>query len=177
MQVRPGSLLIANPANATQSQIGHVVYVSESTDHSTMGIILNAKDAYSLSSLLSQKGIDWPEDTRVSIGGDYSPTCLIMLHTNEWYSTNTMPVDQHLSISSDHFMLEKIETGNTPDWYKLVMGTSGWTPQELEYELKGKKPKWSLLSRPSQKLIHSSPSQMWDMAVAELSQDVFSNYI
>jgi putative transcriptional regulator len=176
MQIRSGSLLIANPAYADKQQQGHVVYITESTEYSTMGLILNSNDTYSLGDLLSQKDIDWPYETHVGIGGDYSPTCMIMLHSNEWYSSNTMPVTNDLSISSDGFMFEKLEIGNDPDWYKLFLGTSGWTPQELEQDLKGKNPKWLLLSRPSQKLIRTETNNIWDIAVAELRQDVFSRY-
>ena len=177
MQIRAGSLLIANPKYAHQQQQGHVVYITESTDNSTMGIVLNSPNSYLLSDLLEQRGMDWPFDTTVNVGGDYSPTCMIMLHSSDWYSSNTMPVTRHTSISSDHLMLEKLEMGNTPDWYRLFMGTSGWTPQELEEELRGSKPKWLLLAKPSQALIELSDLNLWQNAVAEYSQDVFSNYI
>ena len=177
MQIRPGSLLIANPKYAHEQQQGNVVYITESTNYSTMGIVLNSSDSYYLSDLLEQKGIDWPFETLVNIGGDYSPTCMIMLHSGEWYSSNTMPITTDISISSDQTMLEKLEMGNTPEWYRLFLGTSGWTPQELEHELKSNKPKWLLLSHPSQALIELADKDLWQTAVAEYSQDVFSNYI
>lgn len=178
MQIRQGSLLIANPRYAPRERQGQVVYITESTDNSTMGLTLNHPNAYSLPELMSQRGITWPNPTdRVGVGGEYSPTALIMLHTNEWYSTNTMPVSTHLSISSDMFMLEKLEAGATPSWYRLFMGTSGWTPQELAQELRGKRPQWLLLPKPSLELLYSKPKYLWDGAVRELSQDVFSSYI
>ena len=176
MQIRPGSLLIANPAWAYQEQQGNVVYITESTDASTMGLILNSADSYLMSDLLSQKGISWPWSTQIGIGGDYSPTCLIMLHSNDWYSSNTMPVDKQYSISSDGVMLEKLEDGNAPDWFKMFIGTSGWTPTELEQELRADKPKWLLLARPSIDLLDTSPDKLWDAAVNECSQDVFDTY-
>lgn len=176
MQIRSGSLLIANPAYAHDEHVGHVVYVTESTRHSTMGLTLNSGDTYSMSELLSSKGIMWPWDTRVSIGGEYSPQSLIMLHSSDWYSTNTMPIDDDYSISSDGFMLEKMEAGNAPNWFRMFIGTSGWTPAELEQQLRSAKPKWLLLARPSYEVIHADPIKMWNLAVEELSQDVFNNY-
>jgi putative transcriptional regulator len=177
MQIRSGSLLIANPAYADQEQQGHVVYITESTKYSTMGVVLNSSNSYDLGDLLIQKDIDWPYETYVGVGGAFSPSCLIMLHTNDWYSSNTMPVTNDLSISSDAVMLEKLEMGNTPDWYRMFMGTSGWSPQELNQELKGKNPKWLLLAKPSQRVIRTETSNIWDIAVGELSKDVFSSYI
>ena len=178
MQITAGSLLIANPRYAPSECQGRVVYITESSSNSTMGLIMNHPNSYVMSELMSQRGIDWPNSSAtVSVGGEYSPGALIMLHTNEWYSSNTMPVTNSHSISSDEFMLEKLEAGATPDWYKLFLGTSGWTPQELEQELRGTKPAWLLLAKPSQYLLYAKPTHIWNHAVRELSQDMFSSYI
>tara|TARA_R110002074_G_scaffold152974_5_gene307681 strand:- start:15 stop:446 length:432 start_codon:yes stop_codon:yes gene_type:complete len=142
-----------------------------------MGLMMNSGNMYDMGQLLSHKGINWPHDTHVYIGGEYSPTCLIMLHTDEWYSSNTMPVDhKNFALSSDGFMLEKLEMGDIPSWYQIYLGTSGWTPQELEQDLRGDKPKWLVLSHPSFETITCEPLRIWNAAVRELSTDVFSNY-
>jgi putative AlgH/UPF0301 family transcriptional regulator len=73
-------------------------------------------------------------------------------------------------------MIEKMEMGNTPEWYRLFVGCKGWEPAELGRELKGKNPKWLLLAKPSQVLIELSDENLWDNAVAEYSQDVFDSY-
>ena len=73
-------------------------------------------------------------------------------------------------------MLEKLEDGNAPDWFKMFIGTSGWTPNELEQELRADKPKWLLLTNPSYEVINASPLVMWNTAIDEYSQDVFNSY-
>lgn len=177
MQVRAGSLLIAHPVHADAHTDKHVVLVTESTSASTMGITLNDLSSYDLQQLLAQKNIDWYGNTDIYIGGDYNPHAMIMLHSNEWYSSNTMQVDQNLSVSSDGLMVEKMEMGNTPEWYRLFVGCKGWEPTELAHELKSSKPKWLLLAKPSQVLIELADANIWNNALAEYSQDVFSNYI
>ena len=177
MQIRAGSLLIANPRNAHPEHEQHVVYVTESTDSGTMGVVLNSNESYDLASMLKNKGVDWPHQTLVGQGGDFSPTCLVMIHTNEWYSSNTMPITNSHSISSDEFMLEKIGAGNEPIWWRLFMGVKGWTPLELNQELKSEQPKWLLLARPPTRVLHSESKQMWTLAVNAYSQDMFSSYI
>jgi len=81
------------------------------------------------------------------------------------------------SISSDRTMVDKLEMGNTPDWYRLFVGMSAWQAEDLEFELKSKKPRWLLLSRPSQALIELADGNLWQNAVSEYSQDVFADYI
>ena len=176
MQVRAGSLLIAHPVHADAHTDKHVVLVTESTSASTMGITLNDLSSYDLQQLLAQKNIDWYGNTDIYIGGDYNPHAMIMLHSNEWYSANTMQVDQNLSISSDELMLEKLEMGNTPDWYRLFLGCQGWRPNELARELRGAAPKWLLLSHPSLDVVESAQEDTWTLAVMQCSQDLIDNY-
>ena len=177
MQIRSGSLLIAHPVHADKENVNHVVYITESTGASTMGLTLNHLSRYDLKELLAKKGIDWYGDREVYIGGEYNPHALVMLHSTEWYSSNTMQIDESLSISSDGLMIEKMEMGNTPDWYRLFIGYKGWDPAELAHELKCNNPKWLLLAKPSQVLIEFADRNVWHNAVAEYGQDVFSNYI
>lgn len=176
MQLRAGSILIAHPVHADREHTGHVVYITESTQRSTMGITLNYISDYDLIDLMHNRGIEWHGDRELYYGGEYNPQAMIMLHTDEWYSSNTMQVNDGFSISSDVVMLEKMSMGNTPDWYKLFVGCKGWEPQMLNHELKDSKPKWLLLNRPSRNIIESDSKRMWDLAVEECSQKTIDNY-
>lgn len=177
MQIRAGSLLIAHPAHARAHRANSVVLITESNNYSTMGLTLNCVSEYNLSELMAQHHIDWHGDDRLYMGGTYNSTALVMLHSDEWYSTNTMSVDQRFSISSDELMMEKLDMGNTPDWYQMFIGCEAWDADDLAHQLKCSNPKWLLLSRPSQALIELADEHLWQSAVEEYSQDVFSNYI
>ena len=177
MQIRSGSLLIAHPVHADKENRKHVVYITESTSQSTMGLTLNNLSRYNLRMLMEKKGVEWYGPNEVYWGGEYNPHALIMLHSNDWYSSNTMDVDNNLALSSDGLMIEKMEMGNIPEWYRLFVGCKGWEPAELGRELKSKKPKWLLLAKPSQVLIELSDDRIWQNAITEYSQDVFANYI
>ena len=176
MQIRPGSLLIAHPVHADKENSKKIVYITESTSVSTMGLVLNDLSKYDLKKMMARRGIEWYGDSEVYRGGEYNPHALVMLHSDEWYSSNTMQVDNSLCISSDDLMLEKMEMGNTPEWYQLYVGCKGWQPMELKQELKSKKPTWLLLANPSHALIELADANVWHHAVAEYSQDVFDTY-
>ena len=177
MQVRAGSLLIAHPANAHPRRANQVTLITESNSYSTTGLILNLLSNLDLRKMLLEQDIDWYGDNRLYIGGDNNPNAMVMLHSDEWYSSNTMQIDRNLSMSSDRLMMEKLEMGNEPEWYKLFAGFEAWDSDDLEYQLKSNKPEWLLLSRPSQALIELADDHLWQTAVEEYSQDVFSNYI
>lgn len=176
MLLRPGSLLVAHPINAHERCHKHVVFVTESTHNSTMGITLNNLSRYDLRDLMEDKGVDWPGERELWVGGPQRSTAMVMLHTSEWYSSNTLPVDHHFSISSDTLMIDKISMHNMPDWYKMFVGCVGWAPDDLARELKGRKPKWLYLAYPSTELIEGDSETQWDRAITECSQYVFNEY-
>lgn len=176
MLLRPGSLLIAHPLYSSEHCRKHVVFITESTALSTMGITLNNLSRYDLRELMQDKGVDWPGERELWIGGTQRSTAMVMLHTSEWYSSNTLPVDHHFSISSDTLMIDKISDHNTPEWYKLFVGCVGWAPHEITRELRGTKPRWLYLAYPSTELIEGDGETQWDRAIAECSQDLFNEY-
>jgi putative transcriptional regulator len=178
MEVRAGSLLVAHPAYSHPEHTEHLVYITESTAASTMGITLNQPANLDLSELINQKSEYEYHSVpyEVFVGGEYNPNALIMMHSDSWYSSNTMQVDNNYSISSDNLMIEKLEMGNIPDWFRLFVGCKGWTPGELEHELKSAKPKWLLLRNPSLDLIESSRDDVWKQALEQCSQQMFQEY-
>ena len=176
MQIRPGSLLIAHPVHSNTEHRKHLVYITESNSINTVGVILNKLSNYDMCEFMQQKGRSWYGDRAIHVGGIYNPHSLIMLHDNNWYSSHTMQVNSRYNVSSDVIMLEKMEMGNTPDWYKLFIGCTAWSASELEQELKSKKPEWLLIPNPTDELVQSDISYQWDHAVAEYSQDVFDAY-
>ena len=177
MQIREGSLLIAHPAHARAHRANSVVLITESNNYSTLGLTLNTLSSYDLGDLMAQHDIDWLGADRLYVGGNCNSTALVMLHSDEWYSSNTMNIDERFSISSDALMMEKLSMGNTPDWYQMFIGCEAWDADDLEHQLRCAKPKWLLLSKPSQALIELADEHLWQSAVEEYSQDVFSNYI
>lgn len=174
MSIRSGTLLIAHPA---YSRDNTVILIIESAATGIMGVTLNQVTQYDMRELMRQHHIDWQGDRQVYHGGTVNPGSLLMLHSDDWYSSNTILVDSGIGLSSDHLMLEKLDMGNTPSWYRLFLGCEYWDVRELEHDLKSSRPKWLELSYPSQCLIESHADDQWSLAVQELSQDTISNYI
>jgi len=47
-----------------------------------------------------------------------------------------MQVPGGLAITSDIVMIKKLADGNSPDFWRLCVGLSGWMPGQLEDEIK-----------------------------------------
>ena len=125
-----GKLLVAGPIlNSNPVFSRSVVYVYEQREGGeVIGVILNKPSQFRCSSLGLLKDIPFDpqlEETFVHKGGPVSDTSVLLLHTNEWQSTNTLQASGELAMTSDMLMIEKLSTGNTPKgWRKRLSRTA-----------------------------------------------------
>lgn len=171
MQLITGSLLVAHPVHAKYESAETVVYITESTEHSTVGLILNKPSTETMKTVMRENNTEWGWDQKIYNGGQYNRNAMVMLHSDNWYSRNTNQVNNDLSISSDELMIDKMAMGDFPAWHKLFIGCSGWSPNELEHEVRRRNPEWLVLPHPTRSLIESNSNDLWNKAVAEISQD------
>jgi putative transcriptional regulator len=134
--IRPGQILIAHPELKCNTFANSVVLVTEKSSKGHTGLMLNKPSNISMRDIADEKGWSWPYDDRLFRGGPVSPSALIMLHSSEWYSSNTMLISDIASLSSDNFMTEKMVMGNSPVQWRMVHGLAGWFPGQLEQEIK-----------------------------------------
>jgi len=134
--VKAGKLLIAHPNLPKRSLFANsVILVTENSSKGVAGLILNKTSGHKADVLLKEHGSLQP-NIDVYTGGPVNPGALIMLHSDEWYGSNTMQVPGGLAITSDIVMIKKLADGNSPDFWRLCVGLSGWMPGQLEDEIK-----------------------------------------
>lgn len=135
-----GKLLIATPVLDTDVVFHHsVVYIYEQRPNGEhVGVILNKPSEFRCTSLGALKGIDFDpmlEDKVIHKGGPVSDTSILLLHTSEWTSTNTMTATEQVCMTSDALMLEKLAMGNEPDGWRMFAGMSVWQRGQLQDEI------------------------------------------
>lgn len=135
-----GSILISTPKLANQALEECVVYVY---DHSpqigAQGIVINRKSGLTVETLVERMNYVTANpslNAPLYHGGFVEESGVAMLHTGEWFSSNTRPVTSEISISSDMFMIEKLVNGNEPNNWIMCAGKCAWEPGELEDEVK-----------------------------------------
>jgi putative AlgH/UPF0301 family transcriptional regulator len=169
MTVRAGDCVISHPRWSDEET---VIFITEHTKMSTVGLQLNRRSEHTFESL----GISGLMTDTVFEGGEANPGALIMLHTTEWYSSNTMPINEKWSISSDHHMLEKIADGNMPIDFRCCMGISYWQPNELDLIVKDPKSPWLVVKQPGPELVMSNPEDQWANAIKMLSSNIWDEF-
>ena len=180
-----GKLLIAHPNVEAENIFAKtVIYVYQhDSEQGSLGVILNKCSRFRITDICAEKNIVFGDTTkRVYHGGPVNPQALVLLHSDDWYSTNTVGAGNNLCVSSDNNMLGKISNGDEPAYWRLFGGMCGWAPGQLEAELSGQWPyrpenSW-LTADANDSLIYDYDGKaQWTNLVEISSQQMFDKYI
>lgn len=172
---RQGQLLVAHPNLGDNTFKHSVVYVTEDHEGGTVGLMLNRPTEYSLREIMHTKGLELAGTDRVVYkGGPVNPTAVVMLHTDDWYSSNTMVVQPGVAISSDNFMIEKLALENAPSSWRIVLGVSGWAPGQLDREID--RGDWLQVATDPEILWGYDGEKQWRKSLDLCSQQMLAQY-
>jgi putative AlgH/UPF0301 family transcriptional regulator len=134
---KANSLLVALPRLDGSAFERTVIWLWQDNVRSgSQGVVLNRPSMVNTDQIIEEMGYTVLSGTAGVIhhGGPVSERSISMLHSTEWYSTNTHVWDS-IAISSDLFMLEKMAAGNTPLHWRLFAGKSAWAQGQLDREI------------------------------------------
>jgi len=161
-----GKLLVAHPQNMSDPRFAEtVVYIYEHADNVVLGLVLNKPSTMSVADLHSIRGYHNSGATgKMHKGGPVSDQSLLLLHTDDWYSTNTFQTTHGNAISSDELMLEKMVNNNTPACWRLMAGICTWTYPQLCVEVY-KHHAW-LVVEPNEEIFYNFDElEQWQAAI------------
>lgn len=179
-----GKVLIAHP-NIESGNIfkSTVIYIYQDDDKlGTLGVILNKKSRYTIADVCADKNIIFGDTTKyVYHGGPVNQQALVLLHSDEWKSSNTADAYNNLCVTSDNLMLEKIARGDEPAYWRLFGGMSGWQPGQLEAELSGEWPyrpenSWLVATISDEDLFLLDGKEQWQTAFNQCSKQLYDQY-
>ena len=176
-----GQLLVAPPAQDDEYWGNSVVFLYEQTKQATVGLILNKPSDRTFDELAQHHNLEYNGNEPIYVGGPVNPSALVMLHTDDWTCSNTMQITNTLRISSDRTMLDRLAKGDCPKRWRLFLGMSVWTPEQLEGEMQGQRP-WSkktawLTAPVDDRLIFDTKSdRMWKRSVELAAQDAVDSF-
>lgn len=170
--IKPGTVLVAHPDLDDDFFAFSLVLISEDHSGGTLGFALNKSSRFDLREAIDCP--DWPYNDLLYNGGPVNKTALILIHSSEWYSSNTMPLNTDLSISSDTLMAEKMSMGNTPGQYRFVTGMSGWDRGQLQAEID--RSKWLTIPATDDIVFGNDGETQWRQAVEKYAQLAVSQY-
>jgi putative transcriptional regulator len=177
-----GKLLIAPPTVRGSFWANTVLFLTEHLPSGSVGVVLNKPSKMSLREFGNQCDIDLDLDGYVYVGGPTNTKALTMLHSSEWYCRNTLRVTKDFSLSSSEELLDRLAMGDTPNYWRLLVGLSSWAPDQLEYEILGKKPynhnqSWLVATPNTQLVFGLDGKDQWATAIDHASQEFAQNIL
>jgi putative AlgH/UPF0301 family transcriptional regulator len=180
-----GKLLISHPGLPKSHPFYEtVIYITQDrfNNEATIGVILNVATEHTVQKICNEQGILF-SDGRPTIykGGPVNQRSLIMLHSDEWHSSNTSDAGLSYAISSDPFMFEKLSAGDEPVQYRIFAGLTAWTPGQLSLEINKQGPyanslPW-LITNPTDEIIFGSEgTEQYSNALELCSRQTFDQY-
>jgi putative transcriptional regulator len=168
---RVGQYLVAAPALEQGFFHRSVVYIYEDSANGTAGLVVNCPTEYTLNQLL-------PHASTLSVpvyrGGPVNERSLLLWHSDDFTSSNTLHTGTGLDISSDDLMLQKLET-HQPRRFRAVAGISVWAPGQLDFEIK--KNYWLTSALPNNIVFEKPGDEVWQAAVDYSLNRIIDRYI
>jgi putative transcriptional regulator len=179
--IESGTLLVAHP-RFTKGIFGRsVVLITENHPKGSVGFIINKPTQFKVKDVIDCIYLDRVCNMTIHSGGPVSPRAVCLLHTDEWYSTNTMQVCPGMSLTSDMVMIEKINNDNTPDDFLFTAGMAAWHAGQLENELTENNasghPLWLTTKLKDSSIIFNyAHDQLWRKCLSVCTQEIVNQY-
>lgn len=172
-----GKLLLAMPSIGDPRFDHAVIYICAHDENGAMGLGINQKAmGVEFKAVLDQLGItsDIEIDpsqlsNNVFNGGPVETGRGFLLHTPEFIRKETVKVDDHFHVTGSVDALKDIAHGKGPEDFLFILGYAGWSPGQLEAELKQNA--WLVTDASAELLFDGIPAEKWTKAVATLGFD------
>ena len=170
-----GKLLVATPKLDNDMFRKTVIFCYDHTQAGSQGFVINRPSpTTTVSKLFENNSIHNLQHTdgKLHHGGPVSERNISMLHSGEWYSQNTIPINKHFSVSSDTHMLEKMSMMNEPKEWMMLAGKSAWAPGQLEDEIAQNG--WLTCDGHRDLVFQAPDTTKWSRALKSLGVDALS---
>jgi putative transcriptional regulator len=177
MENRAGKYLVARPVIQSGFFKQSVVFIYEDNPlGATTGLALHSRTNLKFSTVAEQFGcVTQTLDDYIYKGGPVNENSLLMLHTPDFESSNTLWTQNNLCVSSDAHMVRKLSQSAWPNYYKLVTGVCVWAGGQLDNELE--RNNWLLCDLPTDMVFTLDGLNLWNTAIDIYSTQIFDQYL
>ena len=166
--------LVAMPSLEDPNFRESVTFICEHNAHGALGIIINRPMNVVLDDILKQLDLKAESlamgATPVFLGGPVQPERGFVIHEPQGDWQATLKVGENIGVTTSRDVLAALAGGNGPKRSFVALGYAGWSPGQLEEEIKSN----SWLSAPADAaIIFDTPvEQRWQAAARSIGVDL-----
>lgn len=166
--------LIAMPGLRDPVFARSVAFICQQGEEGAMALMVNRLSEYTLGDVLGQMQMhsDDPAvlETPVLVGGPVQPERGFVLHSPEGSWEASFSISPQLSVTTSRDILAAMAAGNGPRQALVTLGYTGWSPGQLEHELRENT--W-LTAPVSPAILFDTPlASRWEAAAAQVGVDL-----
>jgi putative transcriptional regulator len=171
-----GKLIIAPPSIRGNFWQKSVIFITENHFKGSMGVLLNRNSKNTIKDFGTQVGFSCNIPGYVYIGGPVSTKALTILHSSEWRCENTLEINNDFSLSSHGEILQRLNDGDLPKYWRLFLGLCAWNPKQLENEVFGNHPynhenSWLIATPTYHNVFELDSTEQWTYAIDKSSSE------
>ena len=163
--IQKGNLLIAEPSSITDSSFNRsIILLSEHNENGSVGFVLNKPSQFLLKDLV----FDIHSDLRVFVGGPVEPNNLYFVHTVPELIPNSIEISDGMYWGGNYEAVKSLLNQNLikNNEIRFFLGYSGWSEEQLEYELKDKA--WKIIENTYSNVFTIKDSESWKEKMMEM---------
>ena len=159
-----GQLLVASSRVLDPRFQETVILIAEHSATGAMGLIVNKPARkVTIGELLEQAAmprLQKNEEIWIYHGGPVAPGHMFLLHSTSLQVESSHTIIDGIALSADPEILQLIAEGKGPEEYLLLLGYSGWGPQQLEGELSAGS--WITVDADLSLVFAKEPEKTWE---------------
>lgn len=172
---RVGKFLIARPTVNLGFFSKSIVFVYEDSTRGTAGLALTTPASLSFRDLALERRITGSVTPHtIYRGGPVGQSAVMMLHSDEFTSSNTLHTGTGLDVSSDEIMIEKLAAGVEPVYFRIAAGGSVWAPGQLDREIAHDC--WLVSDLDPEIVFGMSGEEQWAAAIEYAGSQIIARY-
>ncbi len=165
LQPAKGRLLLSEPLMGDYYFGRAVVLLAEHNDEGSFGLVLNKPVQQKFNSVVK----DFPDfDGQLYLGGPVETNSLFFVHTIGDYIEGSIEIGSGIYWGGDIEVIKEmiLLKSLTPNDIRFSVGYSGWSPDQLQDELK--RNSWVVSAGLNKDILKIDPKNMWKQLLAPL---------
>lgn len=172
-----GYIIAAHPKRQEPTLRRGVVLILDHDRSGAIGLQINKPflNDITFETVMQNVGLHTDQDQPLYNGGVEAGNRIHVIHTLDWYTANTIKINDNIGVSHDVSVLAAISKNEGPDYFRVVAGFTRWLPGNLEGEVLGEDPwnithSWSFVPATPELVFGNDDIDQWHKVIAESSK-------
>lgn len=172
--------LVALPKLVDSAFGKSVIFVDKHDGDGAHGWIVNKQVDKSTAARL-RRGMGLSKEVPVFWGGPLDINSAVILHSSDFSIRSTVKLNDTLSMTRDKTIINIINMGQFPEYWRIIVGHSGWAAGQLESEVLGSRTNgiahWTGIPYSHNLMWNTMPDAQWETGLNMYAEQMTNNLL